>query len=78
MGSPAPVRSGLGPRPAPFRAPAFVLAPLGEMGRETLLASQRVVPARLTATGYDFRAPELAAALRRAVRPQNMSGIDAG
>jgi NAD dependent epimerase/dehydratase family enzyme len=36
---------------------------LGEMGDELLLASARVVPARLLATGFEFKYPELAGAL---------------
>jgi uncharacterized protein (TIGR01777 family) len=36
----------------------------GEMGKELLLASTRVEPIRLIATGYRFRYPELESALR--------------
>src|SRR5574337_1028158 len=36
----------------------------GELAYELLLASQRVQPTRLLATGYDFRYPELAGALQ--------------
>jgi uncharacterized protein (TIGR01777 family) len=54
-------------RPAFLRAPAFALAPLGEMARELLLASQRVVPRRLQESGFEFRYPEVGAALRRAM-----------
>ncbi|PWB81781.1 MAG: TIGR01777 family protein [Candidatus Methylomirabilota bacterium] len=36
----------------------------GELADELLLASQRVQPTRLLATGYDFRYPELEGALR--------------
>jgi len=36
----------------------------GEMADEVLLASQRVQPARLLTTGYDFRYPELEGALQ--------------
>ena len=35
-----------------------------EMADEMLLAGQRVLPAKLTATGYRFRHTELAGALR--------------
>ena len=37
---------------------------LGEMAGETILASQRLVPSRLLATGYAFRWPALEPALR--------------
>ncbi len=52
-------------RPTMLRVPRFALeAALGpEMARETVLVSQRVRPARLEATGYTFRHPDLAGAL---------------
>ncbi len=51
-------------RPTIFPAPEFVLRILlGEMGEELLLCSQRVEPARLLASGYKFKHPELKAAL---------------
>lgn len=47
---------------APF--PTFAVnALLGEMGRELLLSSQRVVPAALAADGFEFRQPSLDGAL---------------
>jgi uncharacterized protein (TIGR01777 family) len=52
-------------RPAVLNVPAF--APrlvLGEFADEMLFASIRVEPARLLATGYRFRFPELEPALR--------------
>ena len=52
-------------RPALVPAPAFALRLLfGEMADAALLASQRVVPARLTALGFSLRHPTLAEALR--------------
>jgi len=55
-------------RPTPFPVPAFVLRLLpGDMAAETVLASQRAVPARLTAGGFAFRFPELETALRHAL-----------
>jgi len=52
-------------RPAVLPLPAFVVRSLmGEMGESLLLASQRVAPAKLEATGYRFCHPELAKALR--------------
>ncbi|MCE7933312.1 MAG: TIGR01777 family protein [Chlorobi bacterium CHB2] len=47
-------------RPCIVAAPAAVLkTALGQMGKEVLLASQRVVPNVLLETGYTFRHPEL-------------------
>lgn len=52
-------------RPAVISAPAFALKLLlGQMAEETLLASAKVVPAKLLASGYAFRYPELEGALR--------------
>lgn len=53
-------RPALLPAPAPAIAAAF-----GEMGRATLLGSQRVLPAALAASGFTFLAPTLEEALRR-------------
>ncbi len=51
-------------RPAVFRMPGFALRLIfGEMADAVLLASQRVDPARLVASGYQFRYPELRSAL---------------
>jgi hypothetical protein len=71
--SPAPVASAefarvlarVLSRPAIFPTPAFAMRlAFGEMADALLLASQRVVPSRLQASGYRFRYPELAGALR--------------
>ena len=52
-------------RPTLMSVPAFgVRLMLGEMATETVLASQRLVPGRLLATGYAFRWPALEPALR--------------
>lgn len=52
-------------RPTLFPLPAFAARlALGEMADELLLASQRVESARLTASGYQFRFPDLESALR--------------
>jgi hypothetical protein len=51
-------------RPALLPAPALLVrAVLGEMGRETLLSSARVRPAKLLGAGFRFRFPDLSAAL---------------
>lgn len=51
-------------RPAIFRIPGFAVRLIfGEMGDGVLLASQRVEPARLMATGYQFKYRELQGAL---------------
>jgi len=48
-------------RPAFFAMPRFAVSLLfGEMGREALLGSCRVGPAKLLASGFTFRHPELA------------------
>jgi hypothetical protein len=47
----------------PVPAPALRLL-FGQMADETLLASTRATPGRLTATGYAFRHPTVTAALR--------------
>lgn len=52
-------------RPTLFAVPAAALRlTLGEMAEELLLASGRVIPERLQATGYPFRHPTLEGALR--------------
>ena len=56
-------------RPTMFPLPAFLAKLLlGEMAEELLLASTRVTPGVLQAAGYQFRHPELGAALRHALR----------
>ncbi len=52
-------------RPAVFSVPTFAIRMMfGEMGDQVLLASARVVPARLIEAGYQFCYPELEPALR--------------
>lgn len=52
-------------RPARLRVPAWALrCVFGRMAEETLLASQRAVPAKLLATGFQFRHPTLESAFR--------------
>src|ERR1700733_14193816 len=51
-------------RPAIFPMPAFAARlAFGQMGDELLLASQRVEPAKLLASGYVFQKPDLRLAL---------------
>lgn len=57
-------------RPAFFAVPGVAVRLLfGEMGREALLASARVQPARLEASGFQFQFPDLDSALREALIP---------
>jgi len=52
-------------RPTILPVPRFAIEKLlGEMGRETLLASSRVLPAKLEESGFQFRFPDLELALR--------------
>jgi uncharacterized protein (TIGR01777 family) len=56
-------------RPAMFPAPAFALRlALGEMADALLLASQKVMPAKLVSAGYQFLQPELADGLMKVLR----------
>jgi uncharacterized protein (TIGR01777 family) len=56
-------------RPAIFPMPAFAVKLLfGEMGEELFLGSQRVVPAKLAASGYQFQHPALKNALQEILR----------
>lgn len=76
--APAPVRNAafaqalgrvLG-RPAAVTAPAVALRLMfGQMAEETILQSSRLVPARLAATGFSWRHPEIEAALRHVLAP---------
>ena len=57
-------------RPAIFPMPAFaVRLVFGEMGEELFLSSQRVEPAKLAASGYQFQHPALKNALQEILRP---------
>jgi len=52
-------------RPAVATVPEFAIKLMfGEMGEETLLSGQRVLPRRLMDAGFQFDFPDLAAALR--------------
>lgn len=56
-------------RPAILPLPALVVKTVfGEMGEATLLASQRVEPARLVGTGYPFAFSDLRASLEHLLR----------
>ncbi len=57
-------------RPVVLWTPGFALKILmGEMAEAMLLASLRVEPARLIATGFEFNYPELEGALRNLLSP---------
>jgi hypothetical protein len=77
MVSPEPARNlaftkllaGVLSRPAIFAMPAFVARlALGEMADEALLASQRVEPAKLFASGYVFQQPDLKQSLEKLIK----------
>ena len=56
-------------RPALFPMPAFAVRMIfGEMGEELFLGSQRVEPAKLASSGYQFQHPELKNALQEILR----------
>jgi uncharacterized protein len=56
-------------RPALFPLPPFAVRLFfGQMGEELMLASARVLPAKLEASGYKFRYPELKPALMDILR----------
>jgi hypothetical protein len=58
-------------RPAVLPVPAAALKlAFGEMARETILSSQRVVPAKLLASGFEFRHPRIEDCLRDLLRPE--------
>jgi uncharacterized protein (TIGR01777 family) len=58
-------------RPTPFPIPAAALRlALGEMASATLLASTRVLPKRLLASGFGFMHPGLEDGLRHVLRAQ--------
>lgn len=51
-------------RPAFCHIPAGILKlALGEMAKEMILSSQKVIPSKLLASGYEFRYPDLSTAL---------------
>ncbi|HVF47823.1 MAG TPA: TIGR01777 family oxidoreductase [Pyrinomonadaceae bacterium] len=56
-------------RPTFFPLPEFAVSMLlGEMGDALLLASTKVLPKRLMDAGFDFKYPELKAAIERAIK----------
>jgi len=61
-----------------LRSPAWTILPgfaarllFGQMADEVLLASQKAVPKRLTEAGFQFRHPDLRAALEAVIRGEN-------
>ena len=57
-------------RPAVLAVPRFALRlAFGEMVNYTILQSERVIPARLSAAGFDFAYPEIDGALRALLPP---------
>lgn len=64
-------------RRAPFMLPgSLVLALWGDMGKETLLASARVVPEKLIESGYEFVHPSLETALEHVLGKYAVKKID--
>jgi uncharacterized protein (TIGR01777 family) len=60
-------------RPAALPVPGFALRlAFGEMAEATILQSERVVPARLSAAGFNFEYPKLEAALRDSAAMKRM------
>jgi hypothetical protein len=58
-------------RPAFFRIPEFALrVALGQAAEELLLSGQRVIPARLAASGYSFQFSDLKDAIKDLVQNQ--------
>jgi hypothetical protein len=58
-------------RPVLFRLPStFISLVMGQMGRETLLSSQRIIPEKLLKSGYNFRFSLLDDALNDIFRTQ--------
>jgi NAD dependent epimerase/dehydratase family enzyme len=56
-------------RPTLARVPSFaVKLVFGQMGEDTVLASQRMIPQRLTAAGFHFEFPDLEQALSHELR----------
>src|SRR5437899_13045681 len=52
-------------RPAKLAIPAFAVKLMfGEFANDTLLASTRVVPKRLSDSGFEFRFPDIRSALK--------------
>lgn len=66
-------------RPCWLPVPAALLRLLsGEKARETLLVSQRVLPRRLSAAGFEFRQPAAAGAVAAILRSGPRGGSRAG
>ena len=56
-------------RPTALTVPAFAARlAFGEMADEMLLVSQKVIPKRLTAAGFQFQYPDLEGAMKKYVR----------
>jgi hypothetical protein len=56
-------------RPTALAMPAFAARlAFGEMADEMLLASQKVLPKKLSAAGFQFQYPELEAAFKKYIR----------
>jgi uncharacterized protein len=85
--APGPVRSAefTGALARALRRPHLLPLPepvvrgvFGEMGEETLLASQRAVPDRLTAAGFRFAQPDIDAGITAALHPAPVPPLPRG
>ena len=57
-------------RPTLVQIPKFVMHALGGLGREILLADQKVIPQTALDTGYSFKDPHIEAAMLQQLRAQ--------
>ena len=63
-------------RPTLVQIPKFVMRALGGLGREILLADQRVLPQTALDTGYSFKDPHIQAAMLQQLRAQRKAKRD--
>lgn len=55
-------------RPVLVAIPAFMIKALGGLGREILLADQKILPKKALAHGYDFKDPNIETAMKTILR----------
>jgi len=59
-------------RPTLMQIPKFAIKALGGLGREILLADQRVLPQTALDTGYSFKDPHIEATMLQQLRAQKV------